>query len=150
MNDKFSPFPRDVLTLDLKHTGGTRHRGRARWCFRRARFGGDRGAEVAEPASYRTQHGESRIKKACTLESRRLGRGTHLEPQVLEDDLLDVAADGGRGSDGLAEVELVERGGLAGVVEPHDDELVLLRREHQEPHPRHPRPHLFSRSPGQI
>jgi hypothetical protein len=142
MNDKFSPFPRDVLNLDLKHTGGTRRRGRARWCFRRARFGGDRGAKVAEPATNRAQHGESRIKKACTLGSRRLGRGgkgrgrgTHLEPQVLEDDLLDVAANGGRGGDGLAEVELVERGGLAGVVEPHDDELVLLRREHQEPHP---------------
>lgn len=73
----------------------------------------------------------------------REGRRWDLESDVLEDDLLDVAADGGCGGDGLAEVELVERGGLAGVVEPHDDDLVLLRREHQEPHPRHPRPHLL-------
>lgn len=69
------------------------------------------------------------------------GGGADLEAEVLEDDLLDVAADGGCGGDGLAEVELVERGGLARVVEPHDDELVLLRREHEEPHARHPRAH---------
>lgn len=70
--------------------------------------------------------------------------GADLEAKVLEDDLLDVAADGGRGGDGLAEVELVERGGLPRVVEPHDDELVLPRREHEEPHARHPRAHPFT------
>lgn len=71
------------------------------------------------------------------------GRGwsADLEAYILEDDLLDVAADGGRGGDRLAEVELVERGGLPGVVEPHDHDLVLLGREHEKPHPGHPRPH---------
>jgi hypothetical protein len=38
-------------------------------------------------------------------------------------------------------VELVEGGGLPGVIEPDYHDLVLLGREHDEPHTRHPRPH---------
>jgi hypothetical protein len=120
--------------LDLKSHLTVRQRRRSRGC--------------ATLDARRIQHKKARTSGSRGGERRGGGRGTHLESQVLEYDLLDVAADGGRGGDGLAEVELVERGGLAGVVKPHDDELVLPRREHQEPHPRHPCPH--PPLPGQI
>lgn len=49
----------------------------------------------------------------------------HDKVNVLPDDLFDVGADGRRSVDHLVHEELVEYGGLAGVVQAHHDYLVL-------------------------
>lgn len=53
----------------------------------------------------------------------------HVELDVLVGDRLDVESDSGDGSDVLAELELVEDGGLAGGIEPQHQQPHLLRSE---------------------
>ena len=60
-------------------------------------------------------------------------RERNLESDVFEDDLFNVAADGGLGDHHFAEVQLVQGRGLACVIKANDHDLVLLGREEGEP-----------------
>ena len=86
-----------------------------------------------------TDHPETR---KVNLEIDNKPKFAHLEADILVDEFLDVASDGGVSGDDFSEVELVERGRLASVVQADDHDLVLLRRKKHEPESRHEGPHL--------